>query len=120
VLSLSRQEFVEAARALGSSDWRILWRHIWPGVRGLAFLQFVLVASAAILAESSLSFLGLGNLSTKSWGATLYFARNSGAFLNDSWMWWVLPTGMLITLCVLSLVLIGYSQEKRLHPHLNL
>jgi peptide/nickel transport system permease protein len=119
VLSLSRQAFVEAARALGSSDRRILRQHIWPGVRGLAFLQFTLIASAAILAEASLSFLGLGDPSAKSWGGTLYFARSSGAFLNDSWLWWVLPTGILITLCVLSLVLIGYSQEKRLHPHLN-
>jgi ABC-type dipeptide/oligopeptide/nickel transport system permease subunit len=75
-------------------------------------VQFVLVASASILAEASLSFLGLGDVSAKSWGAMLYFARASGAFLGDSWRWWVLPTGLMITLAVLSLVLIGYSLEN--------
>ena len=43
-----------------------------------------------ILAEASLSFLGLGNPIAKSWGGMLYFARASGAFLNDAWRWWVL------------------------------
>jgi hypothetical protein len=69
----------------------------------------------ALLAEheSSLSFLGLGDPSGKSWGTMLYFARASGAFLSDAWMWWVLPTGLMITLSVLSLALIGYSLEQR-------
>ena len=44
----------------------------------------------------------------------LYFARASGAFLGDAWKWWVLPTGLMITLTVLSLGLIGYSLEQRI------
>jgi ABC-type dipeptide/oligopeptide/nickel transport system permease subunit len=86
--------------------------HLWPGVKTLALVQIVLVASASILAESSLSFLGLGDPSGKSWGSMLYFARASGAFLSDAWKWWVLPTGLMITLTVLSLALIGYSLEQ--------
>jgi ABC-type dipeptide/oligopeptide/nickel transport system permease subunit len=73
----------------------------------------VLVASASILAESSLSFLGLGDPSGKSWGTMLYFARASGAFLGEAWKWWVLPTGLMITLAVLGLAMIGYSLEHR-------
>lgn len=113
VLSISGEAYIESARALGSGDWRILRVHIWPGVRDLAFVQLVLVAGVAILAEASLSFLGLGNPIVKSWGGMLYFARASGAFLNDSWRWWVLPPGMMISLTVIALMLIAFSLERR-------
>ena len=102
-----------AARALGANPLQIMAGHLWSSVRPLALVQVVLVASASILAESSLSFLGLGDPSGKSWGMMLYFARASGAFLSEAWKWWVLPTGLMITLTVLSLGLIGYSLEQR-------
>lgn len=114
VLSTRSDTFIEAARALGASSLRIMAGHLLSAVRPLALVQVVLVASASILAESSLSFLGLGDPSAKSWGTMLYFARASGAFLSDAWKWWVLPTGLMITLTVLSLGLIGYSLEQRL------
>ncbi len=113
VLTLLHAPYVEAARALGSSHLRLMSTHIWPGVRGIALAQLVLVASMSILAEASLSFLGLGDPSAKSWGAMLYFARASGAFLGPSWQWWVLPTGVMIALSVLSLVLISVGLEGR-------
>ncbi|HUE98565.1 MAG TPA: ABC transporter permease [Anaerolineales bacterium] len=114
VLSTRSDTYIEAARALGANPLEIMAGHLWSSVRPLAFVQVVLVASAAILAESSLSFLGLGDPSGKSWGTMLYFARASGAFLSDAWKWWVLPTGLMITLTVLSLGLIGYSLEQRM------
>lgn len=115
VLALAGEPFIEAARALGSSDLRILFTHLWPAARDLVRVQFTLTASAAILAEASLSFLGLGNPVVKSWGGMLFFARTSGAFLGDAWRWWVLPAGLMITLAVLSLVMIGYSLEGHLN-----
>ena len=114
VLSTRSDTYIEAARALGANSLQIMAGHLWSSVRPLAFVQVVLVASASILAESSLSFLGLGDPSGKSWGTMLYFARASGAFLSDAWKWWVLPTGLMITLTVLSLGLIGYSLEQRM------
>jgi peptide/nickel transport system permease protein len=114
VLSTRSDTYIEAARALGASPFQIMGTHLWPGARPLALVQIVLVASASILAESSLSFLGLGDPSGKSWGTMLYFARASGAFLSSAWKWWVLPTGLMITLTVLSLGLIGYSLEQRI------
>lgn len=114
VLSTRSDTYIEAARALGANPLQIMVGHLWSGVRPLALVQVVLVASASILAESSLSFLGLGDPSGKSWGTMLYFARASGAFLSDAWKWWVLPTGLMITLTVLSLGLIGYSLEQRM------
>lgn len=113
VLSTRAHTYIEAARALGASPLQIIAGHLWSSVRPLALVQVVLVASASILAESSLSFLGLGDPSGKSWGTMLYFARASGAFLSDAWKWWVLPAGLMITLTVLSLGLIGYSLEQR-------
>jgi ABC-type dipeptide/oligopeptide/nickel transport system permease subunit len=112
VLSTKTDTYIEAARALGASPLEIMARHLLSAVRPLALVQIVLVASASILAESSLSFLGLGDPSGKSWGTMLYFARASGAFLSEAWKWWVLPTGLMITLTVLSLGLIGYSLEQ--------
>ncbi|HLF74579.1 MAG TPA: ABC transporter permease [Anaerolineales bacterium] len=113
-LSARSDIYIEAARALGANPLQIMVGHLWSAVRPLALVQIVLVASASILAESSLSFLGLGDPSGKSWGTMLYFARASGAFLSDAWKWWVLPTGLMITLTVLSLGLIGYSLEQRI------
>ena len=66
VLTLTGIPYVEAARALGSSDYRIIRRHIWPAVRTIAVVQVMMLAASAILAESSLSFLGLGDPATKS------------------------------------------------------
>lgn len=114
ILTMRTETYIEAARALGANSFQIMANHLWSGVRSLAVVQIVLVASASILAESSLSFLGLGNPSGKSWGTMLYFARASGAFLSDAWTWWVLPTGLMITLTVLSLGLIGYSLEQKI------
>ncbi len=119
VLSLLREPYVDASRSFGAGAFWILLRHIWPGVRALAIVQGVLIASASILAEASLSFLGLGDPATKSWGTMLFFARASGAFLSDAWLWWVLPTGLMITLTVLSLVLIGYGLEQANEPGLG-
>jgi ABC-type dipeptide/oligopeptide/nickel transport system permease subunit len=116
VLAIAEAPFVEAARALGSSDWRIVLAHIWPATRVLALVQLVLVAGTTILAEASLSFLGLGDPSAKSWGTMLYFARASGVFLGEAWKWWVVPAGVMITLSVLGLVLIAYTLERRLEP----
>jgi ABC-type dipeptide/oligopeptide/nickel transport system permease subunit len=113
VLSLLQEPYVEAARALGSGHMRVMRKHLWPAVRNLVIAQAVLVAGISILAEASLSFLGLGDTTAKSWGTMLYFARASGAFLGRSWQWWVLPTGIMLALTVLSLVLIGYGFERR-------
>ncbi len=119
VLSMTGNLYVEAARALGSSDYRIILRHIWPAVRVIALVQLVMLTASAILAEAGLSFLGLGSPATKSWGTMLFFAQVSGVFLGDAWKWWVVPTGLMIALSVLSLVLLGYWLERRLEPNLR-
>ncbi len=111
VLVVRNLPFVEAARALGASSAHIFRRHLFPAVFPLAIAQFVNLASSAILIESSLAFLGLGDPTLKSWGTMLYYAYMRGAFLTGAW-WWVVPPGALIAASVLGFALLGYTLEK--------
>ena len=115
-LSILREPFVDAAILSGSSRPQILLRHVWPALRDIVAVQALFVASAAILAEAGLSFLGLGDPTQKSWGTMLFFAQSSGAALGDAWLWWVVPAGLMITSTVLSLVLIAYALEPGFDP----
>ncbi len=119
VLTIARQEYVLAARAVGATDRHIIFRHILPQVLLLAIGQFVLVISTAILLEAALSFLGLGDPIQKSWGTILYWAQVRGAFLTPAWLWWVLPPGLLIVCAALGFALIGFSIEQRVDPRLK-
>jgi ABC-type dipeptide/oligopeptide/nickel transport system permease subunit len=119
VLSLNERDYVLASRVIGAKDNRILLRCILPGVLSLALAQFVLAASATILLEASLSFLGLGDPTQKSWGTILFYAQARNAFLTGAWMWWVLPTGLMITLTVVGFALVGFAMEEALNPRLK-
>jgi peptide/nickel transport system permease protein len=119
VLTLKTKGYVEAAKSIGTSVQTILTHHILPGVVPIALSQFVLAASHSILIEASLSFLGLGDPFSKSWGTILYYAQARGAFLTDAWVWWILPPGVLITAVVLGFAFTGYSMEEILNPRLK-
>ncbi|MCC7165530.1 MAG: ABC transporter permease [Anaerolineae bacterium] len=119
VLSLTERDYVLASRVVGAKDNRILVRAILPGVLSLALAQFVLAASGTILLEASLSFLGLGDPTQKSWGTILFYAQARNAFLTGAWLWWVLPTGLMITLTVVGFALIGFAMEEALNPRLK-
>lgn len=119
VLTIAKQDYVLAARAVGASDRHIIFNHILPQVLLLAIGQFVLVVSTAILLEAALSFLGLGDPITKSWGSVLYWAQVRGAFLTPAWLWWVVPPGLLIVFAALGFALIGFSLEQSVDPRLK-
>ncbi|KRT75641.1 MAG: glutathione import ATP-binding protein GsiA [Armatimonadetes bacterium CSP1-3] len=119
VLSLKSLDYIDAARALGAPASRILRLHVLPGVLSLSLAQFILAASNAILIEASLSFLGLGDPTAKSWGSILYYAQVRSAFLTGAWLWWVLPPGLLITLAVLGFAFTGFALEEVLNPRLR-
>ena len=72
-----------------------------------------------IVTQATLSFLGLGDPTTPSWGTTLYWVQVNGVFLSDAWLWWAVPPGAAITLTVLALALIGTAVEDRLNPALK-
>ncbi|NHN32541.1 dipeptide/oligopeptide/nickel ABC transporter permease/ATP-binding protein [Paenibacillus sp. S3N08] len=119
ILSLRTRGPVLAARSMGAGDFYLLRKHIFPGVVPLIIPQFVQTVNVAIMMESSLSFLGLGDPLTKSWGSMLYYANARGAFLTDAWLWWVLPAGLGIVITVLAFSFIGYWLEERVSPRLR-
>ncbi|CAN5637404.1 hypothetical protein BH24ACT22_BH24ACT22_13970 [soil metagenome] len=119
VLSVSRRDHVQAARAMGASRRYALTRHLLPVVFPLVIPQFVRVANVTILLEASLSFLGLGDPTAQSWGTMLFYANARSAFLTDAWIWWVVPPGLCIALAVLSFAFMGYALEERARPRLH-
>jgi peptide/nickel transport system permease protein len=118
-LVLSGRGFVDAARALGASNRRLVTRYLLPLVLPLAISQFVIVAANVILIEAALSFLGLGDPTAETWGSMLFWAQARGAFLNDSWLWWVMPPGLAISLTVLGFTYAGYLLEDLVDPRLR-
>lgn len=101
VLSLRERDFVVGARAVGVKPLRILSRHILPNAVGPLLASAALVVSAAILTEAGLSFLGLGDPNTVSWG---YLLNNAQPFLRRAW-WLPLFPGLAIVITVLGISL---------------
>ncbi|SFQ38892.1 ABC-type dipeptide/oligopeptide/nickel transport system, ATPase component [Psychrobacillus psychrotolerans] len=110
---------VLAARTMGANHWYIFNKHIFPSVFPLFIPQFVGAVNTAILLESSLSFLGMGNPLVKSWGSILYYANSRSAFLTEAWVWWIIPPGICIVLVVLAFSLMGYFLEEKVNPRLS-
>jgi peptide/nickel transport system permease protein len=116
-LALREREVVARARTVGFSAPGILWRLILPGVLALVIANAVLVIAASILAEATLSFLGLGDPTRTSWGQILHNAFVTGAVGNGYW-WYFLPPGIGIVVVVLAFSLVGQSLERILNPKL--
>jgi peptide/nickel transport system permease protein len=117
VLSLRERPFVKAARVAGASDLRIMYLHIFPNVMPLVFLELAIIVGVSIIAEATLSFLGLGPPQSISWGGILHDARLSGAW-RTAW-WWNLPPGIFIMVTVLSVFFISRSLEVVANPRLR-
>ena len=104
VLTIREEQYVDAARTVGASDSRIMWRHILPNAMAPIIVQATVSVSYAILAEAGLSFLGLGvESSTPTWGLILADARS---FISRAWWLGVYP-GLFIMVTVLSVNFVG-------------
>jgi peptide/nickel transport system permease protein len=118
VLSVKTRPYVERARALGASNWHLTTRHILPNVGPIIFANTVLLVAIAILSETTLSFLGLGDPLSVSWGTILEAAFNAGAATAGNW-WWLVPPGVAIVLVVLAFTMCGYALDEILNPRLR-
>ena len=104
VLSIKHEQYVQAARTVGASDLRIMLRHVLPNATAPIIVQATVSVSYAILAEASLSFLGLGvEASTPTWGLILAEGRS---FISRAWWLGIFP-GVAIMLTVLSINFLG-------------
>jgi peptide/nickel transport system permease protein len=117
-LSVRERKFVQRARAIGAGPFYIIRRHIFPLVFPLMVVNAVLVISAAILNESTLAFLGLGDPTRLSWGQMLNFAFRRGAMSAGAW-WALVPPGLAIIWVVLGLTLLGNGLERIFNPRLE-
>ncbi|MEE9325486.1 MAG: ABC transporter permease [Dehalococcoidia bacterium] len=118
VLQLKTGQFVEASLSLGASRWRIMFKHIFPQTAPFVFSQMIFFVPSAILAEASLSFLGLGDPSMLTWGQILEAAFRTGAVFVGYW-WWVLPPGLLIVLTAVTFVFLALGMERVVNPRLR-
>lgn len=114
-LSLKEQEFVEAARADGSSSLRIMFSEILPNASPPIIVSASLLVATAILLEAGLSFLGVGDPNVVSWGAMLFEGQR---FIRAAWWLTVFP-GAFIFIAVLSLNLMGDGLNDALNPRLK-
>ena len=117
-LSVKTRPYVERARALGAGHWHLTSRHILPNVGPLIFANTVLLVAIAILSETTLSFLGLGDPLSTSWGTTLEQAFGAGAASSGQW-WWLVPPGLAIVFVVLAFTLCGFALDEILNPKLR-
>jgi peptide/nickel transport system permease protein len=117
-LSVKERRFVLRARAIGAGNGYIIRRHILPLVLPLMVANTVLVISLAILNESTLSFLGLSDPTTLSWGQMLNFAFTRGGMSAGAW-WALVTPGFGIVWVVLGCTLLGHGLEQILNPRLE-
>jgi peptide/nickel transport system permease protein len=117
-LSLRERAFVPRARSLGATNGRIIRTNITPHLMSLIVANTILVVAGCILAEATLSFIGLGDPNRISWGSMLHFAFVSGAVGRGAW-WYFMPPGLGILVVVLGFTLVGQSFERVTNPKLR-
>lgn len=117
-LALRRQDYVQSARAAGERAWRIILWEILPNEAAIAAACFLFTVLFAILTDASLTFLGLGSISSWSWGTMLYWAQNNEAFASGAW-WWYLPPGLCIAVLGTGLALMNFGIDEFINPRLR-
>ncbi|MCH4887471.1 ABC transporter permease [Acidaminobacter sp. JC074] len=117
-LSIRERPYIERARSIGAGNVYIMYKHVLPNVFPVIFARTILATSSGILAEASLSFLGLGDPLSVSWGQVLNGAFVNGAVSIGAW-WYFVPPGLAIIILVLSFTFVGYSFDEILNPKLR-
>jgi peptide/nickel transport system permease protein len=114
-LAVEARPFVERAHALGAGHRQVVLRQILPNVMPLILVSSTLTVAGAILSETTLQFLGLGNPTDVSWGTMLNQAFQQGAVTAGAW-WYLLPPGIAILIVTLGFTLTGRAIEDVLNP----
>lgn len=118
VLSLKQRPFVERAISIGCGDFHLIRKHILPNVLPLITANAILVIPWAIVSESTLSFIGLGDPTVVSWGSILSAAFKNSAIILGLWHWFI-PPGLAIVFLSVSFALIGHMSDEVLNPRLR-
>jgi peptide/nickel transport system permease protein len=116
--TLRTREFITSAQFSGERLSRVVFREILPNMTSLVASSFFSAATAAVMAEASLEFLGLGNPNTVSWGTILYYAQQQNALLTGQWVL-VFAPGLAIALLATSFTLINFGVDALSNPRLR-
>jgi peptide/nickel transport system permease protein len=117
-VTLRTRDFVASAVFSGERLGRIVFREILPNMTSLVAASFFAAATAAVMAEASLEFLGLGNPATISWGTILYQAQQQNALLTGQWLMIFAP-GLAIALLAMSFTLVNFGVDALSNPRLR-
>lgn len=113
VLAMKQEKYIIAAQSYGAGFRHLLVRHFIPGTLPIVMVSVIRLVSRAIVTEAGLSFLGLGDPTSKSWGLILNHAINfRGIYFTDFWKWWIVSPLLMITMLVVAVALIGRDLEK--------
>ena len=116
--SIRERDFVTSSVFSGEGLFRIVLREIMPNMTSLVAGSFFGAATAAVMAEASLEFLGLGNPNTVSWGTILYYAQQQNSLLTGQWVL-VFAPGLMIALLAVSFTLINFGVDALSNPRLR-
>jgi peptide/nickel transport system permease protein len=116
-LAVEARPFIERAKALGARDGQLMARQVLPNVAPFILVSATLTVASAILSETTLTFLGLGNPVDVSWGSMINQAFFQGAVTSGAW-WYILPPGIAILIVVLGFTLVGRAVENILNPRM--
>ncbi|MFC1507827.1 ABC transporter permease [Pseudomonadota bacterium] len=117
-LSIREKEFIKAAEVLGESSIRIIFVEILPNLISIVGASFIGSVMLAIMTEATLSYLGLGDPSTISWGNMLYNVQTSSSMLVGAW-WELLVPCIALTLVAIGLALLNFAVDEIANPQLR-
>jgi len=116
-LSLKERGHIAAAKSFGARHFYIAWRHIMPDLGPILLVDFIYSVRRAVFMEAGLAFLGITDPTVVSWGMMMRDAL-SFSYLNV-WQWWLVPTGVALSLIIIGLTFIGHAAEPVIEPRLR-
>jgi peptide/nickel transport system permease protein len=117
-LQTKESPYIEAARAYGASDTRIIFQYMMPRVIPVLIPQFILLIPSFVFLEASLAILGLGDPILPTWGKVIDDAYSNGALYNG-WYYWVLEPAFLLMFTGLAFAMVGFALDRIFNPRLR-
>ncbi len=120
VLMLKEQTYIKAAETYGAKPWYLIFRHFLPAVFPILAVNIIRLTGRAIISEAGLSFLGLGDPTSKSWGLIIHYATSfKGIYYTNFWKWWLVFPWLILTMVVMALAFLSREMERILDPRMK-
>ncbi|MDO9492351.1 ABC transporter permease [Acetobacterium sp.] len=121
VLMLKEQTYIKAAETYGAGSGYLIGRHFLPAVFPILAVNIIRLTGRAIISEAGLSFLGLGDPTSKSWGLIIHYATSfKGIYYTNFWKWWLVFPWLMLTMVVMALAFLSREMERVLDPQIRI